>query len=722
MAFKFTDPARSPYRTGGLFLGHDSEGREIGVTTEKHAITIAPTRTGKGATLIIPNLRRWPESALVIDPKGENATVTWRDRVAMGQKVAVFDPFHEAEGIPPELRVSFNPLAAIDAHRSGARETLQVIADGLVKSHDPRHMEWVEGARALIAGLAAYVVETATPKTKTFQAVRALLLLPDEDLHAEAQAMQQCTGAGGLAAAAGSEIITALESTKGMERDFLGGARRATKWLDSPEIAATLAASNFDLAELKNGKTTVFIVLPFDYIDMYSSYMRLLVRYAISAMGRTKGNGQCLFLLDEFFALGKIDEIRASAAQMASYGVKLWPFLQDLGQLQELYGLNAAQTFFANADLHIFFGATDPLTLDFISKALDNTNLADLDVLPPTTSAPPVAEWERSAATRQLLAPNVVPFPASGKNSLGALGMNWAMSAMAQASHEAALGEQAEMRANIEARMEAHRAAEASDRAAYEHTMRTLGQPRLYPQQIRELIGKKDADPVARSMIVFGKGGDIFNLRPAPYYVEDQQQAAREEAATAERERAQEEWDRQRPAHALPLQEWYDSGFRNVHPDNVRPIKQGDPFYQAWHEGRRDGQNYRYAEGELNRLYSKRRALLIWRAVLAFFACMTAIMGGGAVVLLHDPTGWGHVAVAALFVLLTVLVHRAIRRNFGEGQQALKDMQAAKRQLPQPPYAADAAHPCGHVHCPLYEMTRGDGPSAFEVIPQLVKG
>ena len=39
-------------------------------------ISIAPTRSGKGVSLIIPNLLTYRGSVLVVDPKGENAWIT----------------------------------------------------------------------------------------------------------------------------------------------------------------------------------------------------------------------------------------------------------------------------------------------------------------------------------------------------------------------------------------------------------------------------------------------------------------------------------------------------------------------------------------------------------------------------------------------------------------------------------------------------------------------
>ena len=40
---------------------------------DRHLLTVAPTRSGKGVSSIIPNLLTYQGSVIVIDPKGENA-------------------------------------------------------------------------------------------------------------------------------------------------------------------------------------------------------------------------------------------------------------------------------------------------------------------------------------------------------------------------------------------------------------------------------------------------------------------------------------------------------------------------------------------------------------------------------------------------------------------------------------------------------------------------
>jgi type IV secretion system protein VirD4 len=56
-------------------------------------LTCAPTGAGKGIGAVIPNLLDYPGSAFVLDFKGETYAATARARRAMGQTIALVDPF-----------------------------------------------------------------------------------------------------------------------------------------------------------------------------------------------------------------------------------------------------------------------------------------------------------------------------------------------------------------------------------------------------------------------------------------------------------------------------------------------------------------------------------------------------------------------------------------------------------------------------------------------------
>lgn len=465
----FTNNNARPYRTGDLFLGLDEHSREVGIFTDRHAITVAGSRSGKGAGLIIPNLLRWPHNVLVIDPKGENAEQTWQARQAMGSKVYILDPF-ESANVPAKLRASFNPLEGIDPDSLTGSADLEVIADGLVKRSDPKHAQWDDGAVTLLSGIMAYVLTVGADGAKTLKSVRDILLLDREEIYAEAQEMKQCEAFDGIAQDAGSIIMGAFDNEKGMESDFLSAAKRHIKWINIKAMRNVLEQSSFALSELKEGKASVYVVLPPEYLKSHSAFMRLFTLMAINAMAKGgSGRGEkCLFILDEFSGLGRMEIVSKSAGLMPSMGVHLWPFLQDLGQLESTYGKEDSQTFFGNSDAHIFFGNTDGTTLDYVSKRIGNFTPNEVVQAPPIKRVYDV--WQHGGFFDE------------------------------------------------KAAREKLQAEDENFQRQYQHQMGLVGTPRLPPDQIKALVAKTDEYDVARSMIVFGKGHDVFNLGLAPYF------------------------------------------------------------------------------------------------------------------------------------------------------------------------------------------------------------
>src|SRR5205823_9324867 len=93
----------------GLLLGRSND-TLLRLPGEGHVLTVAPTRSGKGVSCVIPNLLDHPGSVLVTDPKGENYAVTARWRGAQGHAVHALDPFDVVGGT-----ASYNPMDLIDS-------------------------------------------------------------------------------------------------------------------------------------------------------------------------------------------------------------------------------------------------------------------------------------------------------------------------------------------------------------------------------------------------------------------------------------------------------------------------------------------------------------------------------------------------------------------------------------------------------------------------------
>ena len=120
----------------------------------------APTRSGKGVGIVVPNLLEWPDSVVVLDVKQENFKITSKYRAAHGQEVYLFNPFAD-DGVTHRQ----NPLAYIsDDPRKRVTEIL-----GIGRSLYPgegRDAFFDDAARNLFLGLCLYLCETpALPRT-----------------------------------------------------------------------------------------------------------------------------------------------------------------------------------------------------------------------------------------------------------------------------------------------------------------------------------------------------------------------------------------------------------------------------------------------------------------------------------------------------------------------------------------------------------------------------
>jgi type IV secretion system protein VirD4 len=127
-----------------MAFGH--VGNPLFLKTDKHVLIMASTRSGKGVTLIIPHLLRYQGSAFVLDPKGENAKATIRQRTELNDKVHVLDPF----GITGLPQARFNPLSRftpenMEAESKALAAALFVLADGERRDH------WIAAGQQRVA-------------------------------------------------------------------------------------------------------------------------------------------------------------------------------------------------------------------------------------------------------------------------------------------------------------------------------------------------------------------------------------------------------------------------------------------------------------------------------------------------------------------------------------------------------------------------------------------
>jgi hypothetical protein len=391
------DDWANAWTPGAILLGRSLYNPRwlVGSADDRHIATIATSRAGKGRSVIIPNLLTWPGSALVIDPKGQNAFVTARARghggggvrSGLGQTVRIIDPLRAIDdpGLHP-LVARFNPLAELNPAAHDYAERVNAIAEALVVANPASKDAFFENtARDLIAGLIDYTRRSARvgDDERTLVTVRGLLVHPD------GPPLDEMAEMGGLAQAGAAGLMTGGQNSTG---DVKYTAMTHTAWLESAGMQKTLAASDFSLTDLNNGNTTVYLVLPPMDLDAHGRFLRLFVSLALrAAMEGRKRKHATLFLLDEFYALGRLQPLAKSAGAMAGYGVLLWPIIQNIGQVQELYPQNW-ETFLGNAGLWTAFAMNDETTKKYLSDRLGK------HVLWRKMRGPDGFEWEISGA------------------------------------------------------------------------------------------------------------------------------------------------------------------------------------------------------------------------------------------------------------------------------------------------------------------------------------
>lgn len=398
---------RYPYRDGTVWLGRSgSEGRlPLGYLDDRHVCLVGGSRGGKGTTSIIPALITWPGSLCVVDPKGENATITASRRGAgsahckgLGQTVKVLDPFQSAQ-VADTLRGRFNPLDTLDPTAEETIDEAGRIADAIVVVHEGGTNDpfWDESARAMVKGLLLHVLTSPQYEgRRNLVTLRKLITRGDwESIDALREAGEKdlppahgllWTGLSnnpafdGLIAGAGDSFTNMLINSPKQYESVLQVANRNTEFIDSPAMQRLLEASDFQLSELKTRPEglSLYLCLPQRYMNTHYRWLRMMISLTVTEMEKVRGRPATghpiLMVLDEFAGLKRMEVIETAAAQIAGYGVKLFFVLQSLEQLKATYKDNW-ETFLANSGLKIFFNLEDNFSRDYVSKLIGETEV-----------------------------------------------------------------------------------------------------------------------------------------------------------------------------------------------------------------------------------------------------------------------------------------------------------------------------------------------------------
>lgn len=327
----------------------------------------APTGSGKGVGIVIPNLLNFTDSIVNTDIKLENFYKTAGFRKAQGQEVFLFAPDgyaeNEADRANGLLRSHrWNPYHYVRRETSYRIGDLQVLANSLYPlSGDAKSDVWPASASKLFIGLSLWMLDTESITKKTPTLPYLLSLLGVEGglgkwLKAEIEhsyVSDDCQ----------REINTFLSFPEETQGSVMLSLNSPLAIYADETVAKAVSGNDFDFRDLRRKGISLYAGVQPPNKKRFQGLLNLFFEQLINENTRVLPEldptltHQCLLLLDEFPALGRVNQIKESIGFTRQYNLRYLFIYQDKSQLEDraLYSKEGADNIIENLAAEVIY-------------------------------------------------------------------------------------------------------------------------------------------------------------------------------------------------------------------------------------------------------------------------------------------------------------------------------------------------------------------------------
>ena len=354
---------------GGLektILVGKKNGRYLTYGGYQFVILAAPTRSGKGVGIVVPNCLNYSDSLVVLDIKGENFDITSGFRAKHGQKVYLFAPFDEA-GVTHR----YNPLEYISDDPAQRLGDIDAIGTALYSGGNQNDKFWSENAKDLFRGLCLFVLERKD-LPKTFGEI--LRQASGKGKPLKEYIFEELKKAQDAGHPFSNACIDCLNRVLSNSENTLAGivATFGTPLLifQNPRVDLATSANDFDLREVRRERMSIYFKMPPNKLKEGSVLVNLFFDQLLNLNTRVLPSQdktlkhQCLVLLDEMTSIGKVAMIAQAVSYMAGYNMRLLTIIQNKSQLEDVYGKAGALTLLSNHALMIMYAPSPTVQSD----------------------------------------------------------------------------------------------------------------------------------------------------------------------------------------------------------------------------------------------------------------------------------------------------------------------------------------------------------------------
>ncbi|RFB76731.1 type IV secretory system conjugative DNA transfer family protein [Methylovirgula sp. 4M-Z18] len=390
----------------GILVGK-YRGKLLTFTGQQFLMLAAPTRSGKGVGIVIPNLLNWPDSVVALDIKQENFDITAGFRTKHGQPCYLFNPFAE------DMRTHrYNPLSYVrDGHfRIG---DLSAIGEVLYPT-EGRDSFWEDQAKNLFVGLGLMLFETPSlPKTigellrqssgkgqpthKYIQSIiderNYVVVGVDAKGRKQLASKQWAPESGGLpplSEACVDALNRFLTSSDNTRSSILSTFNAPLGIWANPIVDAATTENDFDLRDVRRRRMSIYVGITPNYLAEARRVIALLLSQLINLNTKDLPQNdpdlkyQCLVLMDEFASIGRIGIVARAISYMSGYNMRLVTIIQSPAQLEaEIplgYGREGAETLQTQHAMRVLFAPREQKDAEDYSRMLGDETVKSSSV------------------------------------------------------------------------------------------------------------------------------------------------------------------------------------------------------------------------------------------------------------------------------------------------------------------------------------------------------